>query len=318
LGLALTTAQQLENDPNNQALKTQLQTTLNNMLGVLRLIITFIQGAITGVQNFKDQIPALTAQLKSISDKSAADAQADQNQLQEFQAKIDKLKSDIDSLTNTIIGLSVADGIALTIGTVVTIAAWPIGALVWFALGPAVAVATTFIALDAIQIEDDKKQIDAYQQTMTGYTASVATLNTLSSTFMDLSSQTSALDGNLQGILTEWQALEADVNKAVADINQASTSTDWKAVVADIQDAQVEWTAAYNQAGSLKLDIQVNNAPLQYGQSSQQVGQALAKVQSVDVVTYYNRQSGLVLGKRPELLAVYRNNSRVNRKHAHA
>lgn len=311
LSLALSTAQQLESDPTSLALKNQLHTTLKNMLGVLRLIITFIEGAITSVQKFKDQIPTLSTQLQSIADKSAKDAKADQDQLKDFQQKIDNLKSDINSKTAAIIALSIADGIALTIGTVATIALWPVGALVWFVMGPAVAVATTFIALDSIAIQNDKKQIDAYEQTMTGYTASVATLNTLNSTYSGLSSQASGLDGNLQSILAEWKALETGVNNAIADINEANTTSDWKGVVTDIQAAQTEWSAAYAQAGSLKLDIQVNNAQLKYGLSSAQVGEALAKGQTMDVVTYYNTQSGLLLAKRPELLAKYQRKSKV-------
>ena len=103
-------------------------------------------------------MPALAAALQAVADKSAHDAGADQPKIQALLDDIDALQADIKSNTAAIVALAITDGIALTLGTVATIALWPVGAPVWFVMGPVVAVATYEIAMDAINIENDKKR----------------------------------------------------------------------------------------------------------------------------------------------------------------
>lgn len=284
-------AQTLVTQPTNAQALAILTEDLTNLSQQLNIITTFISGAITNIQKFKDQLPNMATQLQTIAAKSIKDSQADQAQITQLNADIANLNDDISSLTAAIVGLAIADGIALTIGVVATIALWPVGALVWFALGPAVAVATTFIALDAIQIKNDKAAIEAKQQLITGITADVATLSILANSYSAMATQAEAIETNLQAILVEWQTLETDVNTAVADIVKAGQSKDASAfsdVVTDLNAAATEWTAAYNQAGELNIQINVNTAQLQYGMSSSEVQTALAGGQTMDIITYYN------------------------------
>ncbi|SDS92380.1 hypothetical protein [Pseudomonas granadensis] len=280
--------------PTNQiALATLNQdlTTLTNQLG---LVTSFISGAIVALQTSRDTLPDMAAQLQSIADKSTVDANADQAQIDKLNAQIDQLKADIKSLTAAIIALGITDGIALTLGTVATIALWPVGALVWFMLGPAIAVASTYIALDAKQIEADQASITQTLATIQGITADVATLHVLAHNFADLATQSVAIETNLQAVLAEWQTLENDVNAAVTDIRTAisdARSTNFTAVLNDVNEAISEWNDSYAQAGSLQLDLQVNNANLEYGMTSAQVQSAMAGAQTVDLITYYNQLS---------------------------
>ena len=48
--------------------------------------MTFISGALTAVKNFKDELPTLAANLQTIATKSAADAKADQAQIDKLNA----------------------------------------------------------------------------------------------------------------------------------------------------------------------------------------------------------------------------------------
>lgn len=280
--------------PTNQiALATLNQdlTTLTNQLG---LVTSFISGAIVALQTSRDTLPDMAAQLQSIADKSTVDANADQAQIDKLNAQIDQLKADIKSLTAAIIALGIADGVALTLGTVATIALWPVGALVWFMLGPVIAVASTYIALDAKQIEADQASIKSTLSIIQGITADVATLHVLAHNFADLATQSVAIETNLQAVLAEWQTLENDVNAAVTDIRTAisdASSTNFTAVLNDVNEAISEWNDSYAQAGSLQLDLQVNNANLEYGMTSAQVQSAMAGAKTVDLITYYNQLS---------------------------
>lgn len=285
-------AQTLVADPSNKTALQTLNTDLTNLTNTMNLVVTFISGALTAVKNFKDELPTLAGNLQTIADNSARDAKADQAQIDKLNQNIDNLKAEINSLTASIIALGVVDGIALTLGIVATIAAFPEGALTWFVLGPAVIAATTVIAIDGAKITADKKLIESDEQQITGLTADVAALQVLSKNFAAMSAEATDIETNLQAILAEWQTLESDVTVAVNDIKTAITdagSANFDAVVSELDDAIAEWSAAYKQAGDLHLDLNVNSAQLQIGMSQDQVKAATAAAPTVDIITYYNQ-----------------------------
>lgn len=284
-----------------------LNTDLTNLTNTLNLVVTFIIGALTAVQNFKDDLPTLAGNLQSIADNSARDAKADQAQIDKLNQDIDSLKAEIKSLTASIIALGVVDGIALTLGIVATIAAFPEGALTWFVLGPAVIAATTVIAIDGAKITADKKLIESDEQQITGLTADVAALQVLSKNFAAMSAEASDIESNLQAILAEWQNLESDVTAAVTDIKTAiadASSANFSAVASELDDAVAEWSAAYKQAGDLHLDLNVNSAQLQIGMSQDQVKAATAAAPTVDIITYYNQVQNSRVASAPVAEAV--------------
>ena len=292
---AKTQATTLVSQPNNQTALQILDNDLTGLSSQLNIVVTFISGAVTSLQNFGDVLPDMATQLQTIATNSANAANADKTKIATLNADIQSLQADIKSLTAAIVALAIVDGVALTIGVVATIALWPIGAVVWLVMGPAVAVATTYIALDAKQIVADKAQITQDQNAITGLTADVATLQLLATNYSNMAGQTTVIQNDLQAILTEWQTLESEVNAAIADIRTAMTDTsseNFTAVVNDVTDAINEWTLAYNQAGSLTLDLQVNNAQLQLGMTPNQVQSALSGSQTIGIIQYYNTIGG--------------------------
>ena len=221
LANAKTQAQTLQADPSNKTALDTLNTDLSNVNSTFSLVVTFITGALNAIKSFKDELPAIATNLQTIADDSTKAASADQAQIDKLNQDIDTLHAEIKSLTASIVALGIADGIALTLGTVATIAAFPEGALVWFVLGPVVAVATTYIVIDGLKIKTDNAAIKADEAQITGLTADVSTLHVLSKNFAAMSAQTVEIESNLQAILNEWQILQTDVNTAVNDIKTA-------------------------------------------------------------------------------------------------
>lgn len=288
---AVKNANALVANPQNFAAKIGLQNDLQVIPGQLKLVSDFITGAIAALRNFEDVLPDMAAQLTTIAQKAAADAKADQTQIDKLKADVQRLNNDIQNLTTSIIVLGIADGIALTLGIVATIAAWPVGALAWLVLGPIVAVASLFIALDAKQIQADNAAIAADQQNITGLTADVATLQLLAQNYTNMASQTQAIQAALTGILAAWTLLEADIASGVKNVQNAisdSGATNWQNVADDLNAAIVEWETAVQQATGMQITLQVNTAQLQIGQSSGSVQQALAGGKTMDVIAYYN------------------------------
>ncbi|MDA8786265.1 enterotoxin (HBL) [Porticoccaceae bacterium] len=281
----------LVKDPGNKTALGILNTDLDNINSQMSLVVTFITGALNAIKGFKDVLPTMATNLQTIADDSTKAANADQAQIDKLNQDIDNLHAEIKSLTAAIVALGIADGIALTLGVVATIAAFPEGALVWFVLGPAIAVASTYIAIDGLKIKADNAAIKADEAQITGFTADVSTLHILSKNFASMSAHTVEIETNLQAILVEWQSLETDVNAAVTDIKTAiadAGSANFGNVVTELDDAIIEWAAAYKQAGDLDLDLNVNNAQLTVGMSSADVQAAAAKGSTVNIITYYN------------------------------
>tara|TARA_B110000902_G_scaffold37769_1_gene39939 strand:+ start:9548 stop:10741 length:1194 start_codon:yes stop_codon:yes gene_type:complete len=290
---AKTQGETLVKDPSNKTALSILNTDLNNLNSQMALIVTFITGALNAIKGFKDVLPVLATNLQTIADDSTKAANADQGQIDKLNADIDSLHAEIKSLTAAIVALAIVDGIALTLGVVATIAAFPEGALVWFVLGPAIAVASTYIAIDGLKIKADNAAIKADEQQITGLTADVATLHILSKNFAAMSAQTVEIEANLQAILVEWQTLETDVNSAVTDIKTAvavadASTANFSNVVAEMDDAIAEWAAAYKQAGDLHIDLNVNDAQLEVGMSAADVQAAASQGKTQSIITYYN------------------------------
>lgn len=285
-------AQALIANPTNAGAKSALISDLNLVKSQVSLVLAFVSSTLSSLQSYQNKVPDMAQQLQTIANKSSADAGADQKKIDDLNAAIDQLKSDIKSLTAAIVALSIADGIAITLGVVATIAAWPVGALAWLVLGPAVAVATTFIALDAVKIKNDKALIESKQSEITGITQDVAVLQGMAKQYGDFAAQTAEVQSNLENVLAEWQTLDNEVTSAVNDIQAAiadQQAPNYQAVANDLDQAITAWTAAYNQAGSLIIDINVNNAQLSPGMSEQEVQTALAAGHTTDLVTYFNQ-----------------------------
>ncbi|GAB2885080.1 enterotoxin (HBL) [Microbulbifer echini] len=288
---ALTQANTLKVDPSNASALNILKNDLNSITTQLGLVSTFINGALQAIQGFQDKLPDMATQLQSIADKSVQDAQADETKINDLKKDIKNLQADIKSLTASIVALGIADATAISLGTVASIVAFPEGLLTWFVMGPVAAVATTFIALDAAKIVADQKSIQAKQAEMDLVTADVSTLQMLSQSFGQLAEESQQVEENLQAVLQEWQTLENDVSSAISDIHTAISDEEganYTAVINDLNDAVTEWNDAYSQAGSLYLDLNVNNAELKIGMSSDDVQSVFASGETVGVIEYYN------------------------------
>jgi cell division protein FtsB len=282
----------LVDDPGNQAALLSLNQDLSSLSSQLNLVVSFISGAVSSVQRFKDKMPDMAQQLESIASNSTKAAGADQQQIDQLNADIDHLRAEIKSLTASIVGLAIMDGVALTIGTAATIALWPVGAVTWFLMGPAVAVASVYIALDAMQLKADKAKIEADQRQIDALTADVATLHVLAQNYATMADEASTIEDSLQAILAAWQSLESEVNQAIDDIKAGisdAASADYQAVLDEVNDAIAAWADAYAQAGDLHLDLNVNDAELQFGMSSEEVKAAMDNAQTVDIIQYYNK-----------------------------
>jgi RNA-binding protein YlmH len=158
-------------------------------------------------------------------------------------------------------------------------------------LGPAVAVATTYIALDAEKIEADKAAINQTQSQMSQLTAACSILATMSTNYGNLATQSQTIQTALQAILGAWRAMAGDLIVAISDAQTAisdKNANNFQAVLQDLQGAQTEWQTTNAQAAGLVVNLQVNNAQLQIGMSQSTVQQTLQGGQVMSLIQYFN------------------------------
>ena len=122
---AKTQAQKLVKNPSDPIALSTLKTDLNNVNSQFSLVVTFIAGALTAIQEFKDILPNLATELQTIATKSSSDAKADEAEIVKLQSDIQAFNDEIKSLTASLVALGIADAAALSLGTLATIAAWP-------------------------------------------------------------------------------------------------------------------------------------------------------------------------------------------------
>lgn len=284
-------AHTLVSEPQDAAALRALEADLKALTTQLGTVTAYISGALQEVEKFSDTMPELAKNLEALASEAMADSKVDQAKINELNSDVETLRQEIRSLTAELVGLGVADGVALTVGIAVTIAAWPFGAVVWLVMGPVVVAASTFIAIYSVQLKNAKAKIESDQAEMGEVEADVATLKLLSSSYGSMARESSTIEAGLAQVLAAWRVLESDVVAAVGDVQAAIAGADSKAFAAveqEIGAAITEWDAAYAAAGGLVLEINVNPAPLTVGMSPEEVKSTLAGGKTIGLIDYFN------------------------------
>ena len=289
---ATSQANTLLENPTDKVALNMLQQDFIDFIEKLKLVFVIISDALANIQSFKNILPDLATQLQTIANDSANDASADIQQINQLTDDIQNLKQDIASLQESIIGLGSADVFSLTIGILSSIILFPTGFLSWFALGPVVAVASTYIGFDAAKIVSDNAKITSDQNQLSNVTADCATLFLLANNFKEMANEAQTIESNLSAVFCEWVSLQHDVSDAIDEITLAIKDCDHnnlKTVLTDISNAASDWNDANLLAGLLNINIEVNTASLQIGMSETDVQNALSNGQTMSFIDYCNQ-----------------------------
>ena len=252
-----------------------------------------LETTVDSITVFKNRIPEIAKELRHIVDLSKESVGVDRNKIDKLNKEIQQLNDDIKKLSLEIAGLAITDGIAVILGSVATIAAWPFGLVSWLVLGPAIFVASTFIVLDSIEIYNDKKKIEAAQGDVNDLESSIVVLDNLAIQFEEMSNNVSLLESHAQAVLNEWLLLEQDTKDALEAIKASLNNTDndnFQTVCEDLENAQTEWNNVYMQASLLNIDIYINDAQLEAGMSQSEIESATQNGKTVTIFEYYNRK----------------------------
>lgn len=280
-------------DPKANFVRDILISDLELLQGQFEMISIMLETTVDSITVFKNRIPEIAKELRHIVDLSKESVGVDRNKIDKLNKEIQQLNDDIKKLSLEIAGLAITDGIAVILGSVAAIAAWPFGLVSWLVLGPAIFVASTFIVLDSIEIYNDKKKIEAAQGDVNDLESSIVVLDNLAIQFEEMSNNVSLLESHAQAVLNEWLLLEQDTKDALEAIKASLNNTDndnFQTVCEDLENAQTEWNNVYMQASLLNIDIYINDAQLEAGMSQSEIESATQNGKTVTIFEYYNRK----------------------------
>lgn len=289
---AIADAEKLIKNPSDVSAKAFLLDEINLAIRKMNFFSDQVSDVIQTLQSFKDSLPQQAHELQTIADTAMQDQRADEEQIKALSRKIDEANREIKSLTSAIIGLAIADGVAITLGVIAVAVAGPIGMVTWIFLGAAVAVASIYIAIDAAKIKALKSQIEQDQKSMSAFTADVAALTNTATVFSQFAAQAQAIEDNLQRIVDAWQVLNTELQAVEKDLTDASTDytrEQWQIVKTDLEHAQADWSTFAASIGQLNVQILGTTARLDLGMGSEEVESAVNAGQTKDFITYINQ-----------------------------
>lgn len=289
---AIADAEKLIKNPSDVSAKAFLLDEINLAIRKMDFFSDQVSDVIKTLQSFKDSLPQQAQELQTIANAAMQDQRADEEQIKALSRKIDEANREIKSLTSAIIGLAIADGVAVTLGVMAVAVAGPIGMVTWIFLGAAVAVASIYIAIDTAKIKALKSQIEQDQAAMSAFTADVAALTNTATVFRQFAAQAQAIEDNLQRIVDAWQVLNNELQAVEKDLTDASTdytAEQWQIVKTDLEHAQADWNTFTASIGQLNVQILGNTARLELGMSPEDVESAVNSGQTEDFITYINQ-----------------------------
>jgi hypothetical protein len=119
----------------------------------------------------------------------------------------------------------------------------------------------------------------------------VSTLHLLAQTYTGLAKSSASAKDNLYQILENWHTLASDFSESIKDIHKVVLDVkncNDQDIVEDLTLANDCWQKAYNDAGSLTINLDHSDAEIDIGMNEHDIKKAYQSSNVVDIVTYFN------------------------------
>ncbi|NMP26717.1 hypothetical protein GW590_07570 [Rahnella sp. SAP-1] len=289
---AITMAQCMIDNPERRLIYASLlNQDLTIIANKLNMVLGFVKGTIDALNDFQNALSKTAGKLHNLATIASQDAKVDQQKNTALKKSINDLNESVMGLTTSIVCLGIADAAAIAIGSLATILAFPIGGLAWLFCAPAIITASVFIDLNSKKIKAEKILIETTQREMDQRAQNVSTLHLLAQTYTGLAKSSSSAKDNLYQILENWHTLASDFSESIKDIHKVVLDVkncNDQDIVEDLTLANDCWQKAYNDAGSLTINLDHSDAEIDIGMNEHDIKKAYQSSNVVDIVTYFN------------------------------
>lgn len=281
LNRAIGIVENLIEDPEDAVAKRQLKQVFEKTSATLGYIIEDTQKLIEKLEKQQESLENQASKLCEIANLMMKDKQADEAKLKELNESMDKMRREIDSLTNTIIGLAIADALLITMSVLACVFLGPIGALTWIPTGAGIIVATSYIVIDAAKISQLKAEVEAKAIDAGAYTTAIAALVNYAKKCKEEAEKTRQLKEAMQVLIGEWEKVKsccADINTELQNASDWDSQT-WTEVKEELQAAQKKESALRQQLEKLNISLpNVVNKPIPAGLDAEQTKKFVEEV----------------------------------------
>lgn len=292
IGDAISNAAALVDNPSDSLAAEELRNDLKALNAQVGMVRVFASGALTASSEFSKKLPDMAAQLQNIAAAATKDAGADQGKIDQLNSDIDALHQHINSLSDTIGELRVAEKTEVSIGIASMSLDWIVAAFTWFVIGAVIAAEEGVIHLDTEAIKADQAKISANLASIKTLDADVAAFHALANSYSNMSGQVAQVEAALGRVIQQWSTLQGDISTAIDEINDALRDADavrFAGVLSDLKAAAAEWETVVSIAGGLAMDVKVNTAKVAIGMSPDQVKTAMATGSTLSLIEFLNQ-----------------------------
>lgn len=275
--------------PNDPEMQMCVTKDLDYCMEDIEDVCTLIEDLINELDEFNKSLQKQAEQLKQLANTALKEEKVDREKIAQLESNLKAVNTEIDHLTNEIIGLTAGHSICLAVGAGL-IFAGPFGIVATVFMVIAAASLIGAIGTDSIKLQGLQKKMNELTDSMNGYTIDAAALKTIAQNFSDLATQADDLKKNLHYIYDMWNALLKDI-KAIADETEKAIQDNeipqWAEVGKDMQAGFELWKQFIDKVNILSLeDLNGNTALLELGMTQQEVEAALDKGSKMNLMDY--------------------------------
>lgn len=179
-----------------------------------------------------------------------------QDTIDALQKTIDRFNAAIAADKRAIIGLSIADGIAVILGAASIVGAFFTGGLTllaFFALGPAIGIASYYIDKYRKEIGDFEKEIANLEKQQGTIGDEIKALIGYKSQFEHLTKEGSKVKTYVREVKKPWDALAEDLRKIRAEIDITDDPNAFKEYLEAFREAETIWKSFMTDIQKLRL-----------------------------------------------------------------
>lgn len=291
LNAAISICQLLIQDPGNTIAKNSLMSDLDVLSISFTQFSAMTQPLIDSLEGQATVFDQDAQTMQVIADQALETVGTDQQTIQDLNKQISELQNDIKSRAVAIAGGSIATVGGIVIGIVGIVLSPATGGVSLTLLVPAgllIGGGVAIIALNAIEIQNDKTRIDQLNTQINNYQADIVLLQSMASTLNGFASQVDTLKNPLSVIVKPWQSAEDYFISTINTLNSIknATSSDWQQINNELQEILVNWNSFMNNVSQLNMSAEVSSAKLAVGMSENDIKQALDNAPKVDLIHY--------------------------------
>ena len=278
---AVSIVEDLIEDPEDEIAKKLLRTLFGKTERNINFIITETNKLVSDFGELQTKLEEKAESLCEIAKLMNYDRQADEEMVKKLNKDMDRMRREIDGLTDAIIGLAIADGALITMSVLACIFLGPIGAFTWIPTGAGIIAATTYIVIDSMKISQLKAELEKDSIEVGTYNTAIAALNNYAKKCMEEAEKTRLLKEALQVIIGEWEKVKAGCADIEAELKHASDwdSQTWIEVKEELQAAEKKASTLQKQVKELELEMpNVVNKPIPVGLDAEQTKEFVEKV----------------------------------------